>query len=185
MAWVSQQWDLLQKALQRTDFNFCMNMHVWHLHLKCKCRMHICLWHTEKHHFWNSVDPEECLWWSNALLCYIQRVHLWKVAFSKHSISSLEIKHSKEGNKIAEKYLYWRVCELVTSRTCSLESKNTNRYLIDIIILTHSFMWVLSKATQICSSLYWLKGSKFDLEGEAESVITICFSAMSGKTAAH
>lgn len=30
-------------------------------------------------------------------------------------------------------------------------------------LLTHSFMCVLSRASQIWSSVYWLKGSKFDL----------------------
>lgn len=43
-------------------------------------------------------------------------------------------------------------------------------------------MWVLSKAAQICSSLYWLKGSKFDLEGEAENKRNFN-SPMNGKPA--
>lgn len=43
-------------------------------------------------------------------------------------------------------------------------------------------MWVLSKAAQICSSLYWLKGSKFDLEEEAENKQNFN-SAMNGKAA--
>lgn len=30
--------------------------------------------------------------------------------------------------------------------------------------LTQSFMWLLSKASQICSSLFWRKGSRLDLD---------------------
>lgn len=37
-------------------------------------------------------------------------------------------------------------------------------------LLTHSFMCVLSRASQIWSSVYWLKGSKFDLERNARGM---------------
>lgn len=38
-------------------------------------------------------------------------------------------------------------------------------------LLTHSFMCVLSRASQIWSSVYWLKGSKFDLERNTEECV--------------
>ena len=39
------------------------------------------------------------------------------------------------------------------------------------VVLTHSFMWLLSRASQICSSLYWLKGSRLDLEHTQTNLI--------------
>lgn len=38
-------------------------------------------------------------------------------------------------------------------------------------LLTHSFMCVLSRASQIWSSEYWLKGSRFDLERNTEKCL--------------
>lgn len=32
--------------------------------------------------------------------------------------------------------------------------------------LTQSFMWLLSRASQICSSLFWRKGSRLDLQNK-------------------
>lgn len=46
-----------------------------------------------------------------------------------------------------------------------LRSVSVHTLLISLI-LTHSFMCVLSSASQMSSSQYWLKGSRLDLSGE-------------------
>lgn len=49
--------------------------------------------HRKKYRFWNTVKPEESLWWSNTLYANMPRsTHLKYGMFSKNSVSLLETK---------------------------------------------------------------------------------------------
>ena len=73
-------------------------------------------------------------------------------------VCSAGVSHCCCGAEVAEKSWKCTVVIVVIEPTaCSVS------------VLTQSFMWLLSRASQICSSLYWLKGSTLNLETRSES----------------